>query len=121
MISACLEEDVGMVARDGQFVDLQGIVCEPPDGYPFFAKVKVDPVILREENLELGHRDGFLGFFCERLNLSGEFGEKIRCIVGSWGGFRVILDAECRMLTVSQPGDRAIVQVNMCHLDILRQ
>jgi hypothetical protein len=36
---------------------LEHIVREPSDGHPFFAKVKVDPVILREENLQLGHRE----------------------------------------------------------------
>ena len=31
------------------FVDLQSIVREPSDGYPFLAKVKVDPVILERK------------------------------------------------------------------------
>jgi hypothetical protein len=56
MIPSCFKENVGMVAGDGGFFNLQRILREPSDAGLFFPDVKVDRVILGEKNLKLGHR-----------------------------------------------------------------
>ncbi len=55
MIPARFQEDVGMMTRNGGFVDLQDVVRKSTDGHLLLAKVEVDPVVFGEKDLQLGH------------------------------------------------------------------
>lgn len=44
-IPARLQEDVRMMARNGNFVDLKRVVRKPPEGRSLLAKVKIDRIV----------------------------------------------------------------------------
>ena len=45
MIPARLQEDVRMMARNGNFVDLKRVVRKPSEGRSLLAKVKIDRIV----------------------------------------------------------------------------